>query len=494
MERESLDADRQGPQDGVQADDFGWLADIAAGAGIGAGSSVKYAAIAELIAEAIGSGRLAVGTRLPPQRDLATRLGVTVATVTKAIAELIRLGLVETRRGAGTFVAHARARDEAQAGDGAASRPRPPRSQVDLAVNRPLAAIAAPFLEEALASVAHSAAMTDLFGYEPVGGDDLHRRAGARWLGHRGIEIGAEEILVTQGGNDGLMAALIATCRRGDAVACEESNYSGILRLAQFLGLILVPVALDEQGMRPESLEKACRDRGVRTVLCTPVTHNPTMATMSGARRSAIAEIVRTNGLVMIEDDLYGHLVADREATFLARLPEQTVYVTSLSKCMAAGLRVGFLAAARSRLNRIRDALYMTSWTAPSLHAGIAAELIESEAAGELVAAQRDEALSRMALARKIFGQALAGHGAVASYHAWLRLAAPLRAEAICAELLRWGIVVSPASHFAIPGSAPANAMRISLGTLADRGELAHALNEVASRLSGEGIRIGAIA
>lgn len=464
-----------------QADEASWMPSI------GADKSTKYIAIVDSMAEAIASGQLAEGERLPPHRELATRLGVTVATVTKAIADLSRRGLVDTRRGSGTFVTGATA-PEAPAPD------LQPAAPLDLAVNRPLVTLAAPYLKEALQWVATRSDPSDLFGYEVVGGHGGNRAVGAAWLAERGICVGESEILLTNGGNDGLLAAMFATCRPGEAIACEAVNYTGIRRLAQAVGIHLVPVEMDDRGLRPDALERACRERDIRAVLCTPVTHNPTTATMDATRRADICALVRRLDLRLIEDDIYGHLAGAPGDTFYSALPEHTLHVTSLSKCVSAGLRAGFLAVPRDMVGQVRDALYTTNWTAPSLHAAIAARLIQSGDARTLVALQRAEAQARMALARRILGDTVAPATAPASYHIWLPLTPALRADEVAAELQRAGILVSPAHHFAIAGAAVPNAIRLSLGTLADRAVLEQALREAARHLEGTQMAVGAIA
>lgn len=467
--------------------------DTSSGAGwlptIGAGSSVKYTSIVDAMAEAISSGRLAEGERLPPHRELAGRLGVTVATVTKAIADLARRGLVDTKRGSGTFVTRPPGPEPVAFGPLASQAP------ADLAVNRPLTSVAAPFLQEALQAVAARSDMADVFGYEVVGGNGAHRSAGVAWLAERGMMVGEDSVLLTRGGNDGLLAAMVATCRTGEALACEATNYTGIRRLAQLLGVELVPVAMDAHGLRPDALEAVLNAREIRAVLCTPVTHNPSAASMDGQRRRDIAALVQKHDCLLIEDDIYGHLAGGDDAPLFTLLPERCIHITSLSKCLSAGVRAGFLAVAPTMAGRVRDALYTTSWTAPSLHAEVAARLILSGGARDAVAAHRHEALERVTLAENVLGaSAIAPTGGRPTYHVWMPLAPPLRAEEVCAELQRADVLVSPARHFTV-GDAPApNAIRISLGGIEDRALLARALSEIDRQLSGSPIAVGAIA
>ncbi|MBJ3774147.1 aminotransferase-like domain-containing protein [Acuticoccus mangrovi] len=458
--------------------DMAWLDSVATRPG------AKYVAIVDSLAEAILAGRLPMGERLPAHRELAQKLGVTVATVTKAFAELARQGYVVTRRGSGTYVT--RPAVVAAGAQATASGP------VDLAVNRPPSTIAAPFLKEALQEVAEGD-MVDVFGYEAVGGAAAARATGCAWLAERGIEAAPDSVFLTAGGNQGLMAALSALCRPGERVVTEAVNYTGIRRMAHLLGIELMPVVTDGKGMVPEALEAAAAASGARVVLATPVTHNPTGVSMDGARRSAIAEVVTRADLLMVEDDIYGHLAAADADTFYARLPSRTLHVTSLSKSISSGLRVGWLAVPDALASAVRDALYGTEWTAPALPAAVAGRLIAAGAHREIIARHREEAEWRRTLALNLFGDLIDPMDSP-SYHVWLRLDPTERADAIHTELLREGIAVSPAHHFVIGEAVPPNALRLSLGAVKERAELRTALERVARRLAGARTAIGAIA
>ena len=443
---------------------------------------MKYTSIVEAVIKAIESGALTEGVRLPPHRELAGLLGVTVATVTKAITDLNRKGLLASRRGSGTYV-------RAQRANRLSSEDiRGPR---DLAVNRPAVGPVANALAQALNEVRADCGSEILFGYEPAGGSLAHRRAGALWLAERGIKAADDHILITQGANDGLLTALATVTRPGVSVLCEEVNYAGLRRIAHLLGLSLVGVAIDAKGMMPAALAEACRQHRPRAVVCTPVTHNPTGATFDAKRRDQLAQVIRREKVVLIEDDINGHLGATEPETLFALAPEQTIYVTSMSKCLSAGLRVGFMTASPVIMPRLRDALYSTSWTAPSLHAAIATRLIVTGMAQQCVADQRQEAAARVALVRRYFTEHAVGDGP--SYHAWVALDRSIRPEELCVQLLKAGIMVSPAHHFAVPGSSIPNAIRIGLGGVEARGELEDALRTVAGYLAPQTMTLGAI-
>jgi DNA-binding transcriptional MocR family regulator len=347
-------------------------------------------------------------------------------------------------------------------------------------------------LARALGEVRAESSSEILFGYEPAGGSQAHRRAGALWLAERGIEAADDQLLITQGANDGLLTALATVTRPGDCVLCEAVNYAGLRRIAHLLGLSLMGVAIDGKGMVPAALADAIRQYQPRAVICTPVTHNPTGATMDAERRRQLAQIVRREQVVLIEDDINGHLGATEPETMFALAQEKTIYVTSMSKCLSAGLRVGFMTAAPAMMPRLRDALYSTNWTAPSLHAAIASRLIVSGMARQCVAEQRQEAGARMDIVRRCFGDHAVGEGP--SYHTWITLDRSIRPEEWCVQLLKAGVMVSPAHHFAVPGSAIPNAIRIGLGGIESRLALEEALQIVVAYLAPQTMPLGAIA
>lgn len=433
----------------------------------------KYLALVEAIREGIANGKLAEGERLPSQRELAQRLGITLATVTKAIGEASRLGLVVTRPGGGTAVA-------GRAGSAAAESDGGP---IDLSLNVPPVVLVKSALDEALARLARLRRGDRLLAYESVGGAPRDLEAAATWLALRGIDARPDRTLLTQGAYEGLFAALRALTQPGDVVACEGLNYTGVRRVAELCRVRLAPVPVDDRGMRPDALAELCAKERVRVVLTTPVTLNPTTATQDARRRRAIIATARRADALIVEDDIYGHLSGDRESPLAVTHPDGVVYLTSLSKCIAPGLRVGYLVAPERYMSRLRDALLDVSWLAPALAAGLAHEMIVSGAAASCALAHRTEAQARMALAAQVFGSAISA-GTAATYHAWLRLPANWSERDAAASLRRHGVVVSPAQHFAVGDFPAPPALRLGLGAVADRSTLERALRTVAGVLA----------
>ena len=307
---------------------------------LAADASPRYRAIADQLGRDIASGNLAAGARLPTHRALATQIGVTVGTVSRAYAEAARLGLISGEVGRGTFVR------EQPLSETPFDIPDDEREAlIDLSRNVPDPSAAAAPLREALAALTRSAELVDLLDYLPSAGSARHRAAGASWVGRSGLATNADEIVVTGGAQHAMWLALATLAKPGDTVLAAELTYPGLIGLTRLLRLRLEGLALDEEGIRPDALEAACRAHAPRVLYCIPTNQNPTAAVMSEGRRREIAAIAQRYDLALIEDDICGFLQADAPLSLSSFAPEQSFYVTSLSKCIAPGLRVGFLRA-----------------------------------------------------------------------------------------------------------------------------------------------------
>ena len=123
-------------------------------------------------------------------------------------------------------------------------------------------------------------------------------------------DVTAERIAICPGTQGALVAALTLLVRRGDTVCVEALAYPGFLALAAHLGIHLQPVAMDDDGLLPDSFEAACKAHRPKALYCTPTFHNPTTATIPLARRKRLIEIARRHDVAIIEDDAYGALAA----------------------------------------------------------------------------------------------------------------------------------------------------------------------------------------
>ena len=440
----------------------------------------RYLALADRIAEDVTSGRLAPGVQLPPVRQLATRLGVDLATVTRAYREAARRGLLAGHVGRGTFVRPALAAGAAGPGLGEAV------GVVDLSLNLPprLAGdLAARALRETLAAVGAEDDPARLLTYHQNAGDEPHRAAGAMWIAARGLEAPAGRVVVTSGAQHALATVLLALLEPGDVVATEALTYPGFRALADHLHLQVAGLPLDELGIRPDALRALCRERPVKALYCTPTLHNPTAAVSPAARRRELAAVAEECGIAIIEDDVYGALVSDAPPPIAALAPTRTWFVASLSKAVAPGLRIGYVLAPGAReADRLAAAVRATTWMAPPLTADVAARWIRDGTARRLLAAHRAEAVARQALARRLLG-GWDWRAHPEGYHGWLALPAPWSTAEFVAQARRAGVTVTPRGAFEVSTDAPAAGVRISVSAAADTESLGRALGRLARLL-----------
>jgi DNA-binding transcriptional MocR family regulator len=427
-----------------------------------------YQAIADAIGREIEAGHLRPGSQLPTQRVLARQLGVTLTTVTRAYVEAQRRGLLSGEVGRGTFVR-----------PGALDIEGPEQGVLDLAVN---ALMPQPYLEDLsdrLAAAIPRSAGARVFAYQPHAGARHNRAAGSAWIGWAGLQAPVDRVVVTAGGQHGMLLALMTLAKPGDEILVEELTYPGMTDLASQLNLRLRPVAMDAEGLLPAALDDACRTGEPAALYCIPSFQNPTAAFMSEQRRKAIAAVAIEHELTVIEDDVYGFLASDVKP-LSAYLPEElSFYVTSTSKSIAPGIRIGYLLVPTSTVERLSLSVLRTLVNAPPAMAELASSLITEGVAGRIVDWKRREIAERQAIAARVLGGLLM-QSHPRSPHLWLRLPEPWSADAFVSRARHRGILVNGADSFVVDrDESDVQAIRIALGPPATRSALEEGLAEL---------------
>jgi len=417
-----------------------------------------YLRIVDALAADVASGRVAADTRLPTQRELAERLGTTIATVTRAYSEARRRGLVSATVGRGTFV-HAA---PAHATGGIA----------DLTLNQLLAT---PFGGEliAAASTIDPDLLTSLLEYQPHAGHERHRRVMARWAGLRGVPASVDEIVVTAGAQHSLLAALATLTRPGDSVLTEAVTYTGLISVANHLHLRLAPVPVDAGGLDVDAFARAAKRTGARVAYLMPTLQNPTGVTLSAGRRKALLQVAIRHDITLIEDDEYG--VFSSTLPLAADAPDRCIYLTGVSKAVAPGLRVGLLRAPAALVPRLGAAVFASSVMAPPFGTELVGRWLADGLAERVIAWKRGEFQARTALARQMLGLR---ELPPISPHVWLPTA-PLGGVEFLEQARLRGVIVSAGQSFAVGQGPPPPFVRICLGPPATREALAEALGVI---------------
>lgn len=452
---------------------------------LGSYTGPVYLRIVEAIADDVEWGKLGIGDRLPPQRALAAQLGVDFTTISRAYTEAQRRGLVEAQVGRGTFIC---------------SQQRPaavpaPDSLIDMTVNHPPTPDYPDLIQRLWRDVA--APSTDsspnsLMRYTHPAGSARDRAAGIQWLSARMKGITADRLVVCPGTQGALLAAVMMLATRGDTICVEELTYPGFILLARYLGIHLVPVAMDRYGAHPDALAEACRQHQPKAFYCMPTLHNPTTVTMPAKRREAIASVLRRYQVAAIEDDNYWPLLMDAEGNENARLPappplasflpELTCYLSGLSKCVTPALRIAYMVAPdRHTADQAAVAVRATASMASPLGASLATRWIEDGTAAEVLEAIRRETRERQSIARRVLPDQ-ANASDPRAFHLWLRIPAPWTRMVLADQLRTSNVAVALSDAFST-NTGP-EAIRVCLGGPLERSDLEYGLQLIARLLT----------
>ena len=317
-----------------------------------------YLKVADAVIAAIEAGRLKPGSRLPGTRALAKVLGLNRNTVDAGYQEAVAQGWLVAEPSRGTFVARnlpdiglcspavveanpqrngspteESAKSRLSFNDGAADPRLLPTAAMARAFRRGL------IRKKALSSLGYD---------DPRGTTALRHALREHLAGERGLSFASHDLMVTRGSQMALFLAAQAIAIPGMAVAVENPGYPLAVAAFRAAGARIVPIEVDEGGMSIDGLEGAlARDPSIRAVYVTPHHQYPTTVTMGASRRLRLIDLARTARLTILEDD-YDHDYRFEGAPVLpiaARAAGETVYIGSLSKLLAPGIRLGYVVA-----------------------------------------------------------------------------------------------------------------------------------------------------
>jgi DNA-binding transcriptional MocR family regulator len=436
----------------------------------------RYLAIADAIAEDIRNGRLAPSDRLPPQRKLARRLDIDFTTVARGYVEAQKRGLIESRVGQGTFV---RASTKRRHGPMA----RHPEI-VDLSMNLPPEPDDPELLDrmqDGLEVVGRD--LVSLLRYQGFGGVQADKDAASSWLSRRALVPLQDRLFIAPGAHPALLGILGILAKAGDVVLSESLTYPGARSIAAQLGLKLVGLPMDDEGVDPDAFADACARLNPKALYLNPPLLNPTTHTISEPRRHAIAAIARRFGVPIVEDDPYGFLPSNGPAPFAALAPDLTWHVAGLAKCLGAGLRIAYVVVPDVRsgwlfASSVRTATVMAS----PVTIALATRWITDGTADALLAAVRTESMERQRLVAAILPKGTYRADPV-GFHLWMSLPESWTRSAFVGHTRSTGVGVVASDAFATDGTPP-EAVRVCLGGPADRSAVRGALEFMAHALT----------
>ena len=324
--------------------------------------------IADSIRDDIEGQRLHPGQRLPSSRRLAKQLGVNRNTVIAAYDELRAHTWICSEPTRGTFVARRKNTSVSSSssalgfdlGDeivGDIPIARTPNTLLLLGGVPDMRLLPQKELARAYRSVLVGRRGQRLLDYgTPVGNPRLRRALADLLARRRGLSVPLDSIATVRGSQQGMFVAAKSLIAPGDVVAIEALGYRNAWQALRLAGAQLRPIPIDGQGLNVDALEDLCRSEPVRAVMVTPHHQYPTGVALSGPRRTRLLELARRQRMIIFEDDYDFDFHYDSEPVFPLAAEDTAgvvVYFGTLSKCLAPGLRLGFVVAPPAVIERL---------------------------------------------------------------------------------------------------------------------------------------------
>lgn len=448
-----------------------------------AAGTAGYVRIAQAIARDIQRGRLKPGAILPSSRELAESLQVNRKTVMLAFDELVSQGWITSEGRRGTFVSIELPLSFHTARKTIGLSERPNRDAPDQNLRTRTTSLALDVVEEGatafsdgvpdtrlapLASLARiqNAAMRSLghrnglaYGGQ-AGSPELRAGLADMLRSERGLSAVPDEICVTRGSQMAIYLAAQVLCRPGDTVVMEDLSYPPAWETFRHAGADVIAAPMDDDGLDPVYLEQVCRSRRVVAIYLTPHHHYPTTRLMRMPRRMRLLQLAELYRFVIVEDDYDHEFHFQRNPVLPMAASEragQVVYVGSLSKLLAPGLRCGYLVGSRAFIREVEKLVLLIDRCGNPVVEGMLAEALRSsiirrhagralriyEARLEHVAKRLDEDFN------PFFSFALPAGGLAL----WVRLTEGLDIDKLVASASKHGLVLTSGSYYSLIGS-----------------------------------------
>ena len=442
-----------------------------------------YSQIVQYITEKIRKGDWVEGERLPSQRRLSEIFGVNRSTVVTAMDELLSYGIIESSGGGGTRIA---------GGSWSLRLAQPPDwnqyiSSGPFRANKPtIQMINRMEFEEGYIRIGTGELAPELYPRELVGNILRHmpdRIPSLNYLGtlglpelreelcgyllrEHGIKASPETILITSGSLQALQLISICMLKKGATVYTEAPTYLKSLQVFQSAGMNMTGLPMDQEGMRFGSLRGI--DMRDSIIYSIPSFHNPTSRTMSSGRRINLLNFCREKCIPLIEDDAYGSLWIDEKPPAPIKSMDDggnVLYLGTLSKTMAPGLRIGWVVGPEAVVYRLGDVKMQTDYGSSSVSQWVATELMNDPAYSAYLDDLREELKRRRDLAedalKEAFGPLMITdpdhpeRGRLCTwetpkggFYIWLRFSRKLPMDKIFYEALDRGVLFNPGNVY----------------------------------------------
>ncbi|WP_435170536.1 PLP-dependent aminotransferase family protein [Paenibacillus glycanilyticus] len=429
-----------------------------------------YQQIADYLEQRISLGELPPGSHLPSERKLAEQLGVNRSTIVQAYENLRASGMIESLTGSGTRVCgHLWGMDPApnwsryvEGGSFLPNFPFMRRIREAVQSGEPFINFAngelAPELSpnEEIASIMRNQPFHEPLGYgDPQGYVPLRSAITGFLQELRGIQATDDSILVTSGSQQSLYLITQCLLNPGDAIAIENPSYCYSLPMFQSAGIRLFGLTVNEDGVDPEEIRALYKQHRIRMVFLNPNFQNPTGMVMSAQRREEVLSCCEQLGIPIVEDDPFSLTSYDDAAPPPIKAMDRNgsvLYIGSLSKVAASGLRIGWMAAPHTVIQRLSDARQQMDFGLSLFPQWIAAHLLESASLAPHLERLRDSLRLRRdimaeALHRKL-GSEVSFHLPQGGLNLWCKINRKIKDYHLLNNGIKHGVLFIPGSVF----------------------------------------------
>ncbi|WP_160723069.1 MocR-like pyridoxine biosynthesis transcription factor PdxR [Bacillus sp. USDA818B3_A] len=356
-----------------------------------------YRQLAEYIENGIADGTFPPDKPLPSERGLAKELGVNRSTVIAAYDELESNGLINRNRGSGTTVSKdiwgmTKKRIPSwnryiEAGSFLPNLPVTQRIHKEMAEQKLINLASGELSQDlfpmnSLREITANRSFIGSLGYDhPQGSVILRETLTNHVKQFRGIETDPSSILVTSGAQQALHLVVQCLLKPGDAVAIEAPSYHYNLPVFKSAGIKTYPLKVDKEGINPNDITELYKKHRIKMIFLNPIFHNPTGTLMDEERRKKVLEISSEYGIPVVEDDPYSLTSFTGEKMRTLKSFDQhgnVLYISSLTKIVASGLRIGWIIGPRAVIERLSDAKQQVDFGHASYSQWIANDFLDS--------------------------------------------------------------------------------------------------------------------
>ncbi|MFS0639111.1 PLP-dependent aminotransferase family protein [Mesobacillus foraminis] len=428
-----------------------------------------YKQLADYIERGIGDGTFPPDKPLPSERQLANELGINRSTVVSAYDELESNGLIERKRGSGTTISKdiwgmTKKRIPSwnryiEAGSFLPNLPVMQRIRKEMGEHNLINLASGELSEdlfpiEPLQEIMTTRTFTGSLGYDhPLGSEVLRNTIAKHVQEKRGIETNPSSILITSGAQQALHLVVQCLLKPGDAIAIEDPSYTYSLPVFKSAGLRPFLLPVDKDGTNPDDVLSLHKKHRIRMIFLNPAFQNPTGATLNHHRRKRILEISSEHGIPVVEDDPYSLTSFSGEGASPLKAMDfhgNVLYISSLSKIVASGLRIGWIIGPKPVIERLSDAKQQVDFGHGSFTQWLANEFLESDHFDAHIShlikelkKRRDQIVTSLESFLKEQVEFMTPQGGI---HLWCRINKEFNEAKLLEESIKKGVIYVPGS------------------------------------------------